>query len=90
MGEGRCQCGRSDFCLNKLICTNCDSASVKFFQQIEQELNEALPQKILIGDFNLVMDNALDRMDTFTNNCKAAEVVRNIKEQYMLEDVWRI
>ena len=60
-----------------------------FFKEIAKEIQERHEQKIIIGDFNLVLDVDLDRHNTYNNN-KAMEEVKNIMEQYYLCDIWRI
>ena len=46
--------------------------------------------KVLIGDFNLVLDVEMDRKNTYCNNNKAMEEVKNLMDQYNLYDIWRL
>ena len=62
----------------------------KFFMDIGTMLRTRQENKVIIGDFNLVMDNDKDRLNTYNNNNKAKDEVENIIEEYSLKDVWRI
>ena len=42
-----------------------------------------------MGDFNLTLDVELDRLNTYSNNNRSAEVVKELMKTYYLEDVWR-
>ena len=64
--------------------------SPQFFQKISKLLTERQEHKIIIGDFNLVLDVELDRENTFNNNNKAKYEVENIMDEYCLNDIWRI
>ena len=61
-----------------------------FFQEIGEKLKNRGEHKIVIGDFNLVLDIEKDRENTYNNNSKAQEEVFNLMDQYYLKDVWRI
>ena len=61
-----------------------------FFRQIADRLELRHEHKIIIGDFNLVLDNELDRLNTYHNNNSARDELENMIQQYCLKDVWRI
>ena len=61
-----------------------------FFEQIREVIKERSEHKILVGDYNLVLNVDLDRENTYCNNNKSKEVVEDMMEQFCLRDVWRI
>ena len=63
--------------------------SPMFFRNIGDMLKVRHERKIILGDFNLVLDVELDRENTYYNNNKAMEEVQGIMEQYSLLDIWR-
>ena len=66
-----------------------NTASPDFFVQIETTLSERHEHKIIIGDFNLVLDIGLDRENTYNNNYKAQLEVENIMDRFCMKDTWR-
>ena len=62
----------------------------QFFRKIKSELHGLCPDKIIMGDFNLVLDVDKDRLNTYSNNNNSRQVVLDIMNEYMLEDVWRV
>ena len=64
--------------------------SPAYFKKICTLLQDRSENKILIGDFNLVLNIEWDRKNTYNNNNRAKEVVEEISEEYCLVDVWRI
>ena len=67
---------------------NCDNPN--FFKTLSVLLAERHEHKLIIGDFNLVMDVELDRENTYNNNNKARDEVENLCDQYCLKDLWRV
>ena len=61
----------------------------EFFVNTIELAPETVSKRIIIGDFNLVIDNKIDRRGIACNNEKAAEVVRKIMQDLMMCDVWR-
>ena len=61
-----------------------------FFQGIGKILKERSEHKIIVGDYNLVLDVQLDRENTYCNNNRAKEEVENLMDEYYLKDIWRI
>ena len=70
-----------------LYAPNQDSPT--FFLEIGKELKERNEHKIVVGDFNLVLDVEADRLNTYHNNNKARDEVVNMMEEYSLRDIWR-
>ena len=60
-----------------------------FFKNLDTLLELRSENKIIIGDFNLVLDENLDRSLSANNNKKAASVVKDIMSHYKLADIWR-
>ena len=66
---------------------NKDSPS--FFEELEELLRARSEHKIIIGDFNLVLDVDKDRENTYNNNNNALLKLESIIEDFKLVDVWR-
>ena len=62
----------------------------EFFRKIRDILRERSENKVIIGDFNLVLDVELDRLNTYHNNERAKSVVEDIMDEFCMKDVWRI
>ena len=60
-----------------------------FFRNIACLLRERSQNKVIIGDFNLVLNMEKDRLNTYNNNSKAKEEVENICDEFILRDIWR-
>ena len=61
-----------------------------FFDALEQNVEDLSQESIIIGDFNLVLDVEKDRYgQTWTNNNKAMQSVKEIMTEKSLIDVWR-
>ena len=48
-----------------------------------------ITERIVGGDFNLVLDLLIDQINRKSNNDKSAEVVNTYCEEAMLIDIWR-
>ena len=78
---------RMEFALVNIYAPNKDSPAF-FLNMIEQMVS--LPEKrIIIGDFNLALDEVKDRKNCTINNDKAKSVVETIMAEYLLTDIWR-
>ena len=75
-------------CIVALYAPNNDDVS--FFTLISDKLKARDEHKIMIGDFNLVLDVEMDRENTYNNNNRAMEVVKQTMDQYSLRDIWRV
>ena len=73
------------------ICTlyapNSDKPS--FFDGISQILCEYCADKIVLGDFNLVLDIQKDRRSSSFNNKKACLQLKEMMQDFQLTDIWR-
>ena len=63
--------------------------SPQFFSDIAQLLRERNERKVIIGDFNLVLDVEMDRLNTYNNNEKALKEVENVMDEFSMREVWR-
>ena len=61
----------------------------QFFREIDETLLNRGENKIIIGDFNLVLNEELDRAGSTYNNHKSKQALQNIIEHYELCEVWR-
>ena len=61
-----------------------------FFDEIQNFLKQRSENKIIVGDFNLVLDVDLDRKNTYNNNNKSKDKLEDIMDEFCLKDVWRI
>ena len=61
----------------------------EFFRGLNQILLHGAENKIIIGDFNLVMDVSLDRVGSTQNKVNSLEVINNMCEDFLLCEVWR-
>ena len=76
-----------EFTLCVLYAPNKDSPV--FFDAIRQNLMEYSHHKLIVGDFNLVMDPVKDRWNSQSNNDKSREVIRLMQTEMMLSEIWR-
>lgn len=63
-----------------------------FFEELYYKLQEQQGEIILVGDFNIVLNNVLDRKgNTFGNyHPQALHKIQNIIDSYDLVDIWRL
>ena len=62
----------------------------QYFQHIAQMLKLRSENKIIIGDFNCVLNVDLDRKNTYNNNNKSKDILDDIMDEFLLLDIWRI
>ena len=62
----------------------------EFFRELQKVLRDRSEHKIIIGDFNLVLDVEKDRENTYSNNNRSLEVVIDTMDEFNLKDTWRI
>ena len=74
-------------CLCNIYAPNYDSPN--FFVQLSDQISQYCAQKILIGDFNLVMDTKLDRVGSDHNNKNALLKLNCVINEYYLTEIWR-
>ena len=62
----------------------------EFFRGVRELMRDRREHKIIIGDFNLVLNVELDRENTYNNNNNSKEEVEYIMEEFCLRDLWRL
>ena len=60
-----------------------------FFDAVSQNLSDFAMDKVVVGDFNVVLDVKLDRHASTHNHPKSATSLKRFIEDYSLRDVWR-
>ena len=60
-----------------------------YFRHLQDIMKTRHEHKITIGDYNLTMEIDLDRKDTYHNNNKARDQVKDMMDQYKLKEIWR-
>ena len=73
--------------LINIYAPNADSPG--FFEDINVKMQKLYAAKVLIGDFNLVMNEKIDRKNSNYNNYKARDALFEIMNDNYLCDVWR-
>ena len=76
------------FALCAVYAPNVDSPS--FFNNLEESLLNSHWNRLLIGDFNLVMDAKKDRYNSMSNNSKAQKKLQEMMAELSLSKTWRI
>ena len=61
----------------------------EFFRQIAEKLITRNENKIIIGDFNVVLDVEKDRLNTYANNEKSKQELINMMDEYSRKEIWR-
>ena len=62
----------------------------KYFLKVAKMMERSSKNRIIIGDFNLVMDVKKDRLKSNINNTKAEAVLKELMNEILLVDIWRI
>ena len=76
------------FVLVNLYAPNTDDP--KFFTNVFRKMEDFDGHRIIVGDFNLVLDVSIDRTTgSESNNEKAADIVKEYMEETQLCDIWR-
>ena len=60
-----------------------------YYRALNQNLCDHTSEKIVVGDFNLVLNVELDRYGSSSNHPKALKAVQELMTDFNLEDVWR-
>ena len=76
-----------DFTIFNIYAPNKDSPS--FFGEIEVQMRYSESNIIILGDFNLTLENK-DRLNTSINNNKSRQYICELMSEYTLYDVWRV
>ena len=61
----------------------------EFYRNIKNILSTVQHNKMVIGDYNLVLNEDLDRLCTNETNVKAQTEVYSMMEEFLLNDIWR-
>ena len=77
-----------EICLCNIYAPNTDSPG--FFQELKNVTSSLNEKKIMIGDYGLVLNKKLDRnREDACNNERAANQLKQLCEEWELEDTWR-
>ena len=61
-----------------------------FFDSVNQNCASLSHERIMLGDFNLVLDEKLDKYGTeYNNKPKSKQFLTDLMEEYCLIDIWR-
>ena len=82
-----CEIEDTELCIANIYAPNADSPG--FFGDLLHILDNSTTKRIVIGDFNLVLNTDLDRNDSSFNNVQAAGFLKEKIEEEYLCDVWR-
>ena len=67
-----------------------NSDSPAFYDALDQNLNNIHWNKIVVGDYNLVIDPTMDRYNSLQNNKRSQKRLIQLMEENSLVDIWRI
>ena len=62
----------------------------RFYINMFQMLEDFSENKIIIGDYNLVIDPKIDRKNSTLNFKNAATIIKEASQEMLLVDVWRM
>ena len=60
-----------------------------FFDSLSQTIADTCEDRILVGDFNLVLNTRIDRLNSKYNNYRAAVALKSLMKDYHMCDIWR-
>ena len=84
----RIEQNQKTFVLCNIYAPNADSPN--FFRDLDRKLSSMEGEKIVVGDFNLVLNPLLDRRNPVSaNNNKSVEVLDSMCTDHYYVDVWR-
>ena len=75
------------FVLSNIYGPNIDNPT--FFVEVLEKTVSEMDERIIIGDFNLVIDPQLDRRGSTHNNTKSMEILKQAMDELLLNDTWR-
>ena len=81
------KCDTITFSLCNVYAPNRDMP--KFFTQLCKVIDDMSENRIILGDFNLVIDPILDRNGSMCNNEKSLEVLKQTMLDHLLVEIWR-
>ena len=82
-------CKKNDYTFSICVIYAPNTDKPEFFVKVVEILQKMNDNRIMVGDFNLVLED-IDSKNVKTNNEKASCVVKNIMEELMLVDIWRM
>ena len=74
------------FTLCNLYIPNRDNPN--FFVELFKQSLLFAPDKVFVGDYNLVMDPRIDRKNSTYNNTKSLNVIKEVMDETALTEVW--
>ena len=83
-----------DYSTNDELITICgiyapNTDTPSFYNEIQRILTQGSNHKILLGDFNLVMNPIKDHIGSKINNEKSLAVIKEFSEEFLLNEIWR-
>ena len=66
-----------------------NSDSPGFFHALNNQMKNRYANKIIIGDFNLVLNTKMDRKNSLYNNHNACETLKSIMSEHNMCDIFR-
>ena len=84
-----CKLEKNDQKINLCCIYAPNDDSPSFYLQVVKMLYEELENKVIIGDFNLVLNPEFDRIGTTHKRSKSVEILNSIMQELYLVDVWR-
>ena len=77
-----------EYTISNIYAPNDDSPS--FFSRMAKSISKVAKENVIVGgNFNLVLDTKIDRLNSTCNNHKTQESLHNIMDELQLIDVWR-
>ena len=85
---------KTDIEINNCVVSVCNiyapnEDSPSFFEEINKTMAISTNNIIIIGDFNLVMNTAVDRIGSHNNKIKSKEVIEKMERDLLVDDIWR-
>ena len=81
-------CDGKVYCLCNIYAPNQDNPA--FYLEVFKILETGSANKIVVGDYNLVLDNDLDQVGSYHGRSRSLAILKAGMEEFLLEDVWRI
>ena len=81
-------CDEEKVCVQNLYGPNKDSP--EFFYTKINKVYELCERVVVIGDFNTVMNQSLDRNTNTNINCNSSQMLNQMCEDMSMSDIWRI
>ena len=62
----------------------------EFFQKVVNFMLNGCSQKVVIGDMNVTLDDALDRQNCFESKIQTQKMLLSLMQEWNLIDIWRV